>query len=33
MKQGGLGVAAPVIGKKQVQPTVVLGQISLRKTL
>ena len=33
MEQGGLDVAAPVIGEKQVRTTVVLGQISLRKKL
>ena len=31
VEQGGLDVAAPVIGEKQVRATVVLGQISLRK--
>jgi hypothetical protein len=29
VEQGGLDVAAPVIGEKQVRTTVVLGQINL----
>jgi hypothetical protein len=33
VEQGGLGVAAPVLGEKQVRATVVLGPISLRKKL
>jgi hypothetical protein len=33
VEQGGLDVAAPVIGEKQVRAAVVLGQISLRKKL
>jgi len=33
VEQGGLDVAAPVTGEKQVRTTVVFGQMSLRKKL
>jgi len=33
VEQGGLDVAVPVIGEKQVRAIAVLGQISLRKKL